>query len=60
LQAGNRASDDLIYVTTHSNKAGQQRFGFWDKDINFVQSYGQSLFCLLLRLLLQHFIQKHE
>lgn len=36
---GSRASDSLVYATVHSSKAGNQRFGFWDKDINFVQSY---------------------
>jgi hypothetical protein len=33
-----RISDDWIYVTAHSEKSGNQRFGTWDKNIHFIVS----------------------
>mmetsp|Transcript_43514 Transcript_43514/g.85182 ORF Transcript_43514/g.85182 Transcript_43514/m.85182 type:complete len:845 (-) Transcript_43514:294-2828(-) len=32
-------AEDLVYATVHSTKVGDQRFGFWDKNIHFVQSF---------------------
>jgi len=31
-------SDDLIFVTAHETRAGEQTFGSWDKDISFMSS----------------------
>jgi len=35
-KAGRYVSDDLIYATYYSEKVGDQKFGFWDKRIDFV------------------------
>jgi len=32
-------NDDLVYATVHSIKKGNQKFGMWDKNINFYQTY---------------------
>lgn len=31
--------DHVIYATVHANKEGNQKFGMWDKNINFHASY---------------------
>jgi len=32
-------SDDLIYASVQSVKTGNQKFGYWDKNIHFVESF---------------------
>lgn len=38
VENGRRPSDEVVYATVHNKKEGNQRFGYWDKNIDFVQS----------------------
>lgn len=35
---GHHSSDEIVYATVHKTKNGNQKFGFWSKDISFYKT----------------------